>query len=84
MKHAFKINLFLKSLSTIGVSVSLCACIQLTPPTPNDPHYAPTEPLDYNAPVNQTGSLYWESDSPRYFVDRVAYRVGDILLINID
>lgn len=68
---------------TVGLSLvlSLCGCAQLAPPAPDDPMYAPAEPIAYAQPVSHSGSLYWEAGSPRYFVDRVAFTVGDTLTI---
>ncbi|MDN3639957.1 flagellar basal body L-ring protein FlgH [Simiduia curdlanivorans] len=65
-------------------AAGLVGCVVATPPSPNDPFYAPvmTNAPMPTAPTN--GSLYRGDYSMSFFDDRKATRVGDIITIVLD
>ena len=56
---------------------------EFLPPSPDDADYAPPE-LDYSLPQAQDGSLYREQYAMTLFRDRRAFRVGDMLTIQLN
>ena len=64
--------------------VSGCAVREeFIPPEPNDAAFAPPD-LDYSLPEAKNGSLYRHNYSMTLFQDRRAYRVGDVLTVELD
>lgn len=50
----------------------------------NDPTYAPVQPSRMEPPPPTRGSLYQASYSQALFGDRKAYRVGDVITVNLE
>lgn len=71
------------------VFLSFCAltgCVShpdFVPPKPNDKDYAPPK-LDYSLPKAENGSLYRHHYAMTLFRDRRAFRVGDVLMVQLD
>ncbi|MCV5388696.1 flagellar basal body L-ring protein FlgH, partial [Escherichia coli] len=55
---------------------------EFIPPEPNAEEYAPPT-LDYTLPETQSGSLYRHQYTMTLFQDRRAYRVGDVLTVQL-
>ena len=51
---------------------------------PDDPVYAPVQPSRMEPPPPTRGSLYQAAHSKALFNDRKAYRVGDVITINLE
>jgi flagellar L-ring protein precursor FlgH len=69
-------------LVTLALALVLTGCVN-RPPKPDNPYYAPVEPVP--APDLQpiTGSLYNANTAMNIYGDGRAYRVGDILTIEL-
>lgn len=55
---------------------------EFIPPEPNTEEYAPPV-LDYTLPETKSGSLYRHQYTMTLFQDRRAYRVGDVLTVQL-
>ncbi|MFB1010166.1 MAG: flagellar basal body L-ring protein FlgH [Thiopseudomonas sp.] len=75
-----KIRLILAQLAAAAV---LSGCIQV-PPKPNDPYYAPVVPRIPVPAEQNMGAIYQPSFESNYFTDRKAFRVGDIITIDLN
>ena len=53
-------------------------------PIPDDPFYAPIQPEASLTPVVRTGSLFEAGVSENLYADTKAFRVGDIVTVNLD
>jgi len=51
---------------------------------PDDPHYAPVQPSRMEPPPATRGSLFQASHSRPLYGDRKAYRVGDVITIELE
>lgn len=51
---------------------------------PDDPVYAPVQPSRMEPPPPTRGSLYQAAHSKALFNDRKAYRVGDVITVNLE
>ncbi|SFX18296.1 flagellar basal body L-ring protein FlgH [Marinospirillum alkaliphilum] len=51
---------------------------------PDDPHFAPVQPSRMEPPPPTRGSLYQASYSQALFGDRKAYRIGDVITVNLE
>ena len=72
-----------KSWAVAVVLLVGCAGRQeFIPPEPNAEEYAPPT-LDYTLPETQSGSLYRHQYTMTLFQDRRAYRVGDVLTVQL-
>ncbi|MEF1212255.1 flagellar basal body L-ring protein FlgH, partial [Vibrio alginolyticus] len=72
-----------KSWAVAAVLLVGCAGRQeFIPPEPNAEEYAPPT-LDYTLPETQSGSLYRHQYTMTLFQDRRAYRVGDVLTVQL-
>lgn len=69
-------------LTPLACVLLLSACVQV-PPKPNDPYYAPVVPRTPVPAAQNNGAIYQESFANNYFSDRKAFRVGDIITINL-
>lgn len=76
--------IFLRFLSVAVMSLGLMACVVATPPSPNDPFYAPVASYGAVPTAAVNGSLYRGDYSMSFFDDRKATRVGDIITIVLD
>ncbi|ENM5916346.1 flagellar basal body L-ring protein FlgH [Vibrio mimicus] len=73
----------IKSWAVAVVLLAGCAWRQeFVPPEPGTEEYAPPK-LDYSLPKAKSGSLYRHQYSMTLFQDRRAYRVGDILTVQL-
>ncbi|ENM5896985.1 flagellar basal body L-ring protein FlgH [Vibrio mimicus] len=73
----------IKSWAVTVVLLAGCAWRQeFVPPEPGTEEYAPPK-LDYSLPEAKSGSLYRHQYSMTLFQDRRAYRVGDILTVQL-
>ncbi|ENM5736989.1 flagellar basal body L-ring protein FlgH [Vibrio mimicus] len=73
----------IKSWAVVVVLLAGCAWRQeFVPPEPGTEEYAPPK-LDYSLPKAKSGSLYRHQYSMTLFQDRRAYRVGDILTVQL-
>ncbi|MBS7325382.1 MAG: flagellar basal body L-ring protein FlgH [Thiopseudomonas sp.] len=70
-------------LAQLAVAALLGGCIQ-TPPKPNDPYYAPVVPRIPVPAEQNMGAIYQPSFESNYFTDRKAFRVGDIITIDLN
>ena len=70
-------------LAQLTAAVLLSGCIQ-APPKPNDPYYAPVVPRVPMPAEQNMGAIYQPSFESSYFTDRKAFRVGDIITINLN
>ncbi len=68
----------------IGALVLLTACSQAPTPKPDDPFYAPVLPPTPRPAMQNNGAIYQDSFASNYFTDRKAFRVGDIITINLN
>lgn len=75
-----KAPLILVQLATVAM---LSACMQV-PPKPNDPYYAPVVPRVPMPAGQNMGAIYQPSFESSYFTDRKAFRVGDIITIDLN
>ena len=71
------------SLAQLTAAVLLSGCMQ-APPKPNDPYYAPVVPRVPMPAEQNMGAIYQPSFESNYFTDRKAFRVGDIITINLN
>lgn len=60
-----------------------CAAVDQMSKPKHDPSFAPAEPIAYQTPTQNTGSIYQAGYDMRLFEDIRARRIGDILLINL-
>lgn len=67
----------------LAAAVLLSGCMQ-APPQPNDPYYAPVVPRVPMPAEQNMGAIYQPSFESNYFTDRKAFRVGDIITINLN
>lgn len=51
---------------------------------PDDPHYAPVQPSRMEPPPATRGSLFQASHSRPLYGDRKAYRVGDVITVELE
>jgi len=71
-------------LLTLLVSVlTLAGCVNKAP-KPDNPHFAPVEPAAYTPVQPVNGSLYSASTSMNLYGDGRAYRVGDIISVQLE
>ena len=70
------------SVLALGGVVSLAGCVAPTP-KPNDPYYAPVLPRTPLPAAANNGSIYQAGFEQNLYSDRKAFRVGDIITINI-
>lgn len=70
-------------LAQLMAAVLLSGCMQ-APPKPNDPYYAPVVPRVPMPAEQNMGAIYQPSFESNYFTDRKAFRVGDIITINLN
>ncbi|TDQ38478.1 flagellar basal body L-ring protein FlgH [Thiopseudomonas denitrificans] len=70
-------------LAQLTAAVLLSGCMQ-APPKPNDPYYAPVVPRVPMPAEQNMGAIYQPSFESNYFTDRKAFRVGDIITINLN
>lgn len=70
-------------LAQLAAAVLLSGCMQ-APPKPNDPYYAPVVPRVPMPAEQNMGAIYQPSFESNYFTDRKAFRVGDIITINLN
>lgn len=70
-------------LAQLTAAVLLSGCMQ-APPQPNDPYYAPVVPRVPMPAEQNMGAIYQPSFESNYFTDRKAFRVGDIITINLN
>ncbi len=68
----------------LSLCVFLTACSQhFRTPQPDDPQYAPVPPARIQPPPNYSGSIYQAGFEKRLFEDRRAFRVGDMLTVQL-
>lgn len=70
-------------VSTLGMLWLLVGCSQDPVAQPDDPTYAPVQPAQMQPPPSADGSLYQQSFSNPLFGDRKAYRIGDVITIQL-
>lgn len=68
---------------TAAMLLTACAGSQQQP-MPNDPFYAPVVPRTPMPAAQNNGAIYQASFENNYFTDRKAFRVGDIITINLN
>ncbi len=73
-----KLSTFLFYMFILGL---LPGCINLMPPTPDDPRYAPVMPNYPVHKVSDNGSLYQQSSFLYLYEDVKARRIGDIITV---
>lgn len=74
-----------KCLLALAAVALLPACSHMGPPVTPNPDYAPVElPAPPATPAANNGSLYHASTAVELFRDARAYRVGDILTVNLE
>ncbi|WP_416886134.1 flagellar basal body L-ring protein FlgH [Marinospirillum sp.] len=71
-------------LVVIASLALLAACGGRPVVEPDDPHYAPVQPSQMEPPPATRGSLYHANHSPTLFGDRKAYRVGDVITVQLE
>ena len=69
-------------LVAVAVSV-LTGCVNKAP-KPDNPHFAPVEPAAYTPVQPINGSLYSANTSMNLYGDGRAYRVGDIISVQLE
>ena len=70
-------------LINLLVALFITGCGGILPPSPNDPAYAPRPVVYQPVPEYHAGSLYNNQTAKYLFTDRKAYRVGDLLTVNL-
>ncbi|GLR63317.1 flagellar basal body L-ring protein FlgH [Marinospirillum insulare] len=81
MKRIFSI------LLVLALAVQLAACAANPGEKqvkPDDPVYAPVQPSRMEPPPPTRGSLYQSAHSKALFNDRKAYRVGDVITVDLE
>ncbi len=74
----------LKTLALLAALAAQAACSHMGPAVRSDPAYAPVEPpMPAAPPAQNNGSLYHSDSAVELFRDARAYRVGDILTVNL-
>jgi len=69
-------------LVALAISV-LTGCVNKAP-KPDNPHFAPVEPAAYTPVQPSNGSLYTANMSMNLYGDGRAYRVGDIISVQLE
>jgi len=73
------------SLAGMLMLVLLAGCASNEPVAqPDDPHYAPVQPSRMEPPPATRGSLFQASHSRPLYGDRKAYRVGDVITVELE
>lgn len=81
MKRLF----FLSLMLVLAVQLAACASNPGEKQVkPDDPVYAPVQPSRMEPPPPTRGSLYQAAHSKALFNDRKAYRVGDVITVNLE
>jgi len=74
-------------ISLVSVFV-LGGCVQMMPPQPDDPYYAPVIPPAQQASAaqqpEQTGSIYNQTYVSYLYSDRKATRIGDLITVTLN
>lgn len=83
----YKMKRSLSLLLVLVLAMQLTACA--TNPgekkvKPDDPVYAPVQPSRMEPPPPTRGSLYQASHSKTFFNDHKAYRIGDVITVNLE
>lgn len=73
----------IRLLASLTVLVVLAGCSALPGPKPDDPAYAPVEPLIEEPPPANRGGIYRPGFGMSLFEDNRARRVGDILTVTL-
>ena len=72
-----------KSVAFLLVTLALTGCVN-NAPKPDNPHFAPIEPVAYEPVRPMNGSLYSASTSMNLYGDGRAFRVGDIITVTLE
>ena len=70
-------------VSLLGIATALGGCVN-PPPKPNDPYYAPVLPRTPLPAAQNNGAIYQAGFEQNLYVDRKAFRVGDIITITLN
>jgi len=81
MKRIFSISLVLILVAQLAACAANPGEKQVKP---DDPVYAPVQPSRMEPPPPTRGSLYQASHSKALFNDRKAYRIGDVITVNLE
>lgn len=68
---------------TLAAILTLTGCVNKAP-KPDNPYFAPVEPAAYQPVVPVTGSLYHTSTAMNLYGDGRAFRVGDIISVQLE
>lgn len=68
-------------ISVCLISVAGCANQPMIAPQPDDPYFAPVEPVPQTVNVVPNGSLYVDSSPNNIYSDNKARRIGDIITV---
>lgn len=71
------------TLAPLALLLVLSGCMQV-PPRPDDPYYAPVLPRMPVPAEQNSGAIYQPSFERNLFTDRKAFRVGDIITIELN
>jgi len=72
-----------KLLLSFAAVALLTGCVNKAP-KPDNPYFAPVEPAAYQPVVPVTGSLYHTSTAMNLYGDGRAFRVGDIISVQLE
>jgi len=72
-----------KFLLTLAAAALLVGCVNKAP-KPDNPYFAPVEPSSYQPVVPVTGSLFSTSTAMNLYGDGRAFRVGDIISVQLE
>ncbi|NVK01641.1 MAG: flagellar basal body L-ring protein FlgH, partial [Oceanospirillaceae bacterium] len=72
-----------KILAVLLSMLMLSGCVNKAP-KPDNPHFAPVEPAAYTPVQPINGSLYSANTSMNLYGDGRAYRVGDIISVQLE
>jgi len=72
-----------KLLLTLTAALVLTGCVNKAP-KPDNPYFAPVEPSAYQPVVPVNGSLFHASTSMNLYGDGRAFRVGDIISVQLE
>lgn len=67
--------------SLLAFTLSLAGCASFTPPSPDDPFYAPVIPQTEEKPPVANGAIYNAASAGFLLEERKARRVGDLITI---
>ncbi len=75
----------MKTLLSLTLLLLLAGCVS-PPPKPNDPAYAPVwpKPTPQAQPAAASGSIYSDHYAVSLYTDRKAFRIGDLITVELD